>query len=113
MSDLFVEVVVAPSFHAEALEIFAAKKQLRVVELPVSGGAGALDFKRVRGGFLVQDQFRFDPSERDWKVATNRPPTEVGVERPAVRLGRRRRDQVERHPAGPRTKRRSASAPGR
>jgi phosphoribosylaminoimidazolecarboxamide formyltransferase/IMP cyclohydrolase len=77
MSDLFVEVVVAPSFHADALETFGAKKQLRVVELPVSGGAGALDFKRVRGGFLVQDQFQFDPAERDWKVVTQRQPTEA------------------------------------
>jgi phosphoribosylaminoimidazolecarboxamide formyltransferase / IMP cyclohydrolase len=76
MSDLFVEVVVAPSFHAEALEVFAGKKQLRVVELPVSGGAGTLDFKRVRGGFLVQDRFYFDPSEEGWKVATQRQPSE-------------------------------------
>ena len=77
MSDLFVEVVVAPSFHAEALAVFAAKKQLRVVELPVSKGAGTLDYKRVRGGFLVQDQFQFDPSELDWTVATRRQPNEV------------------------------------
>lgn len=76
MADLFVEVVVAPSFHSEALTVFAEKKQLRVVELPVSKGAGALDYKRVRGGFLVQDQFQFDPSEREWKVATRRQPTE-------------------------------------
>jgi phosphoribosylaminoimidazolecarboxamide formyltransferase/IMP cyclohydrolase len=76
MSDLFVEVVVAPSFHAEALETFQAKKQLRVVELPVSTGEGALDFKRVRGGFLVQDQFHFDPSEATWKSHTSRSPSE-------------------------------------
>jgi phosphoribosylaminoimidazolecarboxamide formyltransferase/IMP cyclohydrolase len=76
MADLFVEVVVAPSFHAEALEVFAAKKQLRVVELPVTRGSGTLDYKRVRGGFLIQDQFQFDPSEKEWKVATKRPPTE-------------------------------------
>jgi phosphoribosylaminoimidazolecarboxamide formyltransferase/IMP cyclohydrolase len=76
MSDLFVEVVVAPSFHADALETFAAKKQLRVVEMPVSDGSKSLDFKRVRGGFLVQDQFRFDPSEQGWKVATKRQPSE-------------------------------------
>jgi phosphoribosylaminoimidazolecarboxamide formyltransferase/IMP cyclohydrolase len=76
MSDLFVEVVVAPSFHADALEAFAAKKQLRVVELPVGGGVGTLDFKRVRGGFLVQDQFQFDPSEQGWKVVTKRQPSE-------------------------------------
>jgi phosphoribosylaminoimidazolecarboxamide formyltransferase / IMP cyclohydrolase len=76
MSDLFVEVVVAPSFHADALEVFAAKKQLRVVELPVTRGGGMLDYKRVRGGFLIQDQFQFDPSERDWKVVTKRQPNE-------------------------------------
>jgi len=76
MSDLFVEVVVAPSFHDEALAVFAAKKALRVVELPVSRGAGSLDFKRVRGGFLVQDQFQFDPSDQPWTVATDRQPTE-------------------------------------
>jgi phosphoribosylaminoimidazolecarboxamide formyltransferase/IMP cyclohydrolase len=77
MSDLFVEVVVAPSFHSDALETFAAKKQLRVVELPVSRGGGSLDFKRVRGGFLVQDQFEFDPSEQDWKIVTERQPSEA------------------------------------
>jgi phosphoribosylaminoimidazolecarboxamide formyltransferase / IMP cyclohydrolase len=76
MADLFVEVVVAPSFHAEALQVFAAKKQLRVVELPVTRGVGTLDYKRVRGGFLVQDQFQFDPSEQEWKVATRRQPDE-------------------------------------
>jgi phosphoribosylaminoimidazolecarboxamide formyltransferase / IMP cyclohydrolase len=77
MSGLFVEVVVAPSFHAEALEVFASKKQLRVVELPVSDGSRTLDFKRVRGGFLVQDQFRFDPSEHGWKTVTRRQPTDA------------------------------------
>lgn len=75
MRDLFVEVVVAPSFHDEALEVFAAKKALRVVELPVSG-SGALDYKRVRGGFLVQDRFEFDPSEAEWRVVSERQPTD-------------------------------------
>jgi phosphoribosylaminoimidazolecarboxamide formyltransferase/IMP cyclohydrolase len=76
MGDLFVEVVVAPSFHEEALARFAAKKNLRVVELPVARPAGALDFKRVRGGFLVQDAFSFNPSEKAWQVATARAPSE-------------------------------------
>lgn len=77
MRDLFVEVVVGPSFHEGALEVFAAKKQLRVVELPVSRGEGALDFKRVRGGFLVQDRFVFDGSDQEWRVATQRRPTDA------------------------------------
>jgi phosphoribosylaminoimidazolecarboxamide formyltransferase/IMP cyclohydrolase len=76
MRDLFVEVVVAPSFHAEAVAVFGAKKNLRVVELPVSRAAGSLDYKRVRGGFLVQDAFVFDPSEEGWSVPTLRSPTD-------------------------------------
>lgn len=75
MRDLFVEVVVAPSFHDDALEVFGAKKALRVVELPVSAGVG-LDYKRVRGGFLVQDRFEFDPSEAEWRVVSGRAPTD-------------------------------------
>jgi phosphoribosylaminoimidazolecarboxamide formyltransferase/IMP cyclohydrolase len=75
MADLFIEVVVAPAFHADALEVFATRKNLRIIELPVPSGRGHLDWKRLRGGFLIQDAFAFDPSETDWKVATNRQPT--------------------------------------
>ena len=76
MADLFVEVVVAPAFQEEALATFARKKNLRVVELPVADGAGQLDYKRVRGGFLVQDMFSPDPSEAAWTVVSGRPPDE-------------------------------------
>ena len=62
--------------YNEAMAVLAAKKALRVVELPVSRGAGALDYKRVRGGFLVQEQFEFDPSDNEWTVATDRRPSE-------------------------------------
>jgi phosphoribosylaminoimidazolecarboxamide formyltransferase/IMP cyclohydrolase len=77
MSDVFVEVVVAPSFHQEALAVFAAKKALRVIELPVSRAAASLDYKRVRGGFLVQDRFVFEPSDQSWTVPTQRRPSEA------------------------------------
>ena len=77
MSGLFVEVVVAPSFHEEALAVFAAKKNLRVVELPVSRAVGSLDYKRVRGGFLVQDTFVFDATEQQWTIPTRRSPTDL------------------------------------
>jgi phosphoribosylaminoimidazolecarboxamide formyltransferase/IMP cyclohydrolase len=77
MADLFVEVVVAPRVQKEALDIFAAKKNLRVVELPVVAEPGGLDFKTVRGGFLVQDRFQYDPNESDWKVVTKRQPTDA------------------------------------
>jgi len=76
MGDLFVEVVVAPSYHEQALAVFAEKKNLRAVELPVARASG-LDFKRVRGGFLVQDRFVFDPADQGWTVASRRRPTEA------------------------------------
>ncbi|MEO8636063.1 MAG: bifunctional phosphoribosylaminoimidazolecarboxamide formyltransferase/IMP cyclohydrolase [Gemmatimonadales bacterium] len=76
MRELFLEVVVAPSFHDEALAVLAAKKNLRAVELPVSRGPGGLDFKRVRGGILLQDRFAPELSDADWKVVTARQPTE-------------------------------------
>ena len=76
LADLFVEVVVAPSIQQEALEIFAARKNLRVIELPVSVGVGTLDWKRVRGGFLIQDRFVFDAAEAEWRFPTVRKPSE-------------------------------------
>ena len=75
LRELFVEVIVAPSVQEAALAVFAEKKNLRVVELPIGSPAGSLDWKSVRGGFLVQDRFVFDPSEEGWKTVTTRGPT--------------------------------------
>lgn len=75
MADLFVEAVVAPAYHADALELFRAKKNLRVVELPVPSTQPWLDWKRIRGGFLIQDAYRFDQSETDWTMPGARQPT--------------------------------------
>jgi phosphoribosylaminoimidazolecarboxamide formyltransferase/IMP cyclohydrolase len=75
LTSLFLEVVVAPGFHEEALKVLAGKKNLRAVELPVVRGLTGLDMKRVRGGLLVQDRFVPDLNDADWKVATERQPT--------------------------------------
>ncbi len=75
MHDLFVEVVVAPRFHDGALSAFGRKKNIRVVELPLPDSRPALDFKRVRGGFLVQDRFALDRDESIWQVVSARQPT--------------------------------------
>ena len=76
LGDLFVEVVVAPGYSAEALAAFSRKKNLRVIRLPSTGPSSRLDFKRVTGGFLVQDRFSFNTDETGWKVSTSRTPTE-------------------------------------
>ncbi|HWC72674.1 MAG TPA: bifunctional phosphoribosylaminoimidazolecarboxamide formyltransferase/IMP cyclohydrolase [Gemmatimonadales bacterium] len=77
MRELFVEVVVAPRVDADALSVFKEKKNLRVVELPRFPDEPTLDFKRVRGGFLVQDRFRFSAiaDESKWQIPTTRRPT--------------------------------------
>ena len=77
MADLFVEVVVAPRFRDDAVAVFERKKNLRVVEMPLDppGGSVSLDFKWVRGGFLVQERFAHGTDQSGWKVVTQREPT--------------------------------------
>src|SRR5947209_4249924 len=79
MRDLFVEVVVAPRVDADALAVFQEKKNLRVVELPRPSAEPTLDYKRVRGGFLVQDRFDYNAvaDESKWQVATTRRPADA------------------------------------
>jgi phosphoribosylaminoimidazolecarboxamide formyltransferase/IMP cyclohydrolase len=76
IASLFVECIVAPSFSEEAVEILGRKKNLRVLEGTAHWRAGAVDFKRVRGGFLVQDRPPTTLGDGDWKVVTRRAPTE-------------------------------------
>lgn len=72
---LFVECVVAPSFSPEAVDILGRKKNLRILEGTARWRPGALDFKRVRGGFLVQDRPPTSLGDDEWKVVTARAPT--------------------------------------
>ena len=72
---LFVECIVAPSFSEEALVVLGEKKNLRVLEGSARSRAGALDYKRVRGGLLVQDLAASPLDETNWEVVSRRPPT--------------------------------------
>jgi phosphoribosylaminoimidazolecarboxamide formyltransferase / IMP cyclohydrolase len=75
ISGLFVECLVAPAFSPGAVEILGRKKNLRVLEGRAAWPAGSLDFKRVRGGMLVQDRPSIDHSLQSWNVVTKRAPT--------------------------------------
>jgi phosphoribosylaminoimidazolecarboxamide formyltransferase/IMP cyclohydrolase len=76
ISSLFVECVTAPSFSDEAVEILGRKKNLRILEGRATWAAGAFDFKRVRGGLLVQQRPTVDVRDNGWRVVTHRQPTE-------------------------------------
>jgi phosphoribosylaminoimidazolecarboxamide formyltransferase/IMP cyclohydrolase len=54
ISEIFTEVVVAPGFEPDALELLTAKKNLRLLELPVDFESPSREFKQLSGGFLVQ-----------------------------------------------------------
>ena len=75
VSSLFVECIVAPQFSDGALEILGRKKNLRVLEGRSQWRPHALDFKRVRGGFLAQERASRDAAHEEWKVVTRRQPT--------------------------------------
>jgi len=73
MAKLFLEVIAAPAFDQGAREKFAAKKNLRLVEISHSPQKWVL--KNVSGGMLVQDADLHQLQESDLKVVTKRPPT--------------------------------------
>ncbi|NLY28376.1 MAG: bifunctional phosphoribosylaminoimidazolecarboxamide formyltransferase/IMP cyclohydrolase [Alcaligenaceae bacterium] len=77
VSGQFVEVLLAPGYSSEALAVFAAKKNVRVLEVPQGGGHNDLDIKRVGGGWLVQNPDDFQVPADAFKVVTEKAPTET------------------------------------
>ncbi|MGA9530206.1 MAG: bifunctional phosphoribosylaminoimidazolecarboxamide formyltransferase/IMP cyclohydrolase [Terriglobales bacterium] len=85
MAKLFLEVIAAPSFEPGAKEVFAAKKNLRLVEIPQARPNAAENtslgwgtrwvVKDISGGMLVQDADLHKLAESDLKVVTKRAPT--------------------------------------
>jgi phosphoribosylaminoimidazolecarboxamide formyltransferase/IMP cyclohydrolase len=73
----FVEVIIAPSVSAEAIEVVAAKKNVRLLECGEwTTKTTGFDVKRVNGGLLVQDRDQGMVSLNDLKVVSKRQPTE-------------------------------------
>ena len=71
----FVEVLVAPQITPEARALFAAKQNVRLLEVPLSKTMNALDFKRVGGGVLLQGQDAKNVAAGELRVVTKRAPT--------------------------------------
>ena len=79
MSKIFLEIVLAPSFSDEALEILTQKKNIRLmtiegIEEPVP--AGQYDMKKESGGLLIQDMDLSLYDEDALKVVTEKAPTD-------------------------------------
>jgi len=77
IAKLFAECIAAPGFDKKALEIFAAKKNLRLLELPADGlqPERELQVKRILGGMLVQESDTGELNDDKLRVVTKRVPT--------------------------------------
>ncbi|MFC1517813.1 bifunctional phosphoribosylaminoimidazolecarboxamide formyltransferase/IMP cyclohydrolase [Candidatus Margulisiibacteriota bacterium] len=67
--ELFLEVIVAPSFSKEALKILKEKKNLRLIETDFT--QAPYDIKRTVHGLLVQDRDEMTTTKKDLKTVTN------------------------------------------
>lgn len=79
MMDIFLEVIIAPGYEPEALEILRSKKDLRILQTPSLLNfmpQRGFDLRKVVGGLLVQDRDLGKVSKEQWKVVTKRIPTE-------------------------------------
>ena len=80
LRDIFTEVIVAPDFAPEALEVFALKKNLRVLQLPADWRQERMDVRLVSGGLLLQDADRFpddiESVAKDWQLVSGERPAD-------------------------------------
>ncbi|OWY70465.1 hypothetical protein B7486_16945 [cyanobacterium TDX16] len=80
----FVEVLVAPSFEDDAIQVIRTRKKwgekvrlLAVGPMDVEPDPGELDYKRIAGGMLVQSRDLVGLNENEWKVVTKRKPSDA------------------------------------
>ena len=77
LTSTFLEAVIAPGYSDEALSIFTAKKNIRVMQVPLLSEyrAGGYDLKKVTGGLLVQGRDLGMVRAADCRVVSERTPT--------------------------------------
>lgn len=83
MKTIFLEVVVAPSYEARALEVLQEKKNIRLLALPdieVPQDENAYDMKKVNGGLIVQTIDSKIYKEDELRVVTDRAPSAKELE---------------------------------
>lgn len=80
----FVEVLVAPSFDDDAVQVIRTRKKwgekvrlLDVGPMDVEPDPNELDYKRIAGGMLVQSRDLVGLNENEWKVVTKRKPSDA------------------------------------
>lgn len=83
LAETFLEVIIAPSFSAEAREALAKKKNLRLLALPAiaqpetAQGLGRLELRSIPGALLVQERDLTLAQADSWKVVSRRAPSDA------------------------------------
>jgi phosphoribosylaminoimidazolecarboxamide formyltransferase / IMP cyclohydrolase len=78
LHEIFLEIIIAPGFTQEALQILKGKKNVRLLVIPItSEKKQETKLTSIEGGLLVQDLDEFSLENGDVKVATKREPTEA------------------------------------
>jgi phosphoribosylaminoimidazolecarboxamide formyltransferase/IMP cyclohydrolase len=86
LHEIFLEIIIAPSFTAEAVTILTAKKNLRLLLIPFAKAKKTeMKMSTIEGGLLVQDQDRYSLDEATITIPTKRQPTAAEWE--ALKLG--------------------------
>ena len=75
LSEVFTEVLIAPSYEVGAIEILSAKKNLRVLQSPAPTPQDR-HLRQISGGFLVQDTDTVHVDTSAWQVVTTAQPTD-------------------------------------
>ncbi len=75
VSKQFVEVLIAPGFDDAARRVFAAKQNVRLLEIPIARSTNHVDLKRVGGGLLVQTPDEWRLALEDLRIVTKRAPS--------------------------------------
>jgi phosphoribosylaminoimidazolecarboxamide formyltransferase/IMP cyclohydrolase len=73
ISSIFTEVIVAPGYEIEALQILLKKSDLRILELPASYSRDSLEYRQISGGILVQQPDEFSNfNTLNWKLVAGK-----------------------------------------
>ncbi|WP_070373035.1 bifunctional phosphoribosylaminoimidazolecarboxamide formyltransferase/IMP cyclohydrolase [Mammaliicoccus sciuri] len=77
LHSIFLEVIIAPSYDEDALEVLTAKKNIRLLEIDMTETQDKQEFVSVSGGYLVQDKDNATLTREEMKVVTDVEPTEA------------------------------------
>src|SRR6266851_7616834 len=80
VTEIFIEVIIAPDYEAAALDVLKTKKNLRVFRAGAPLASEGLEYKQISGGMLVQTRDTHKLKREDLKVVTKRKPSEEEID---------------------------------